>query len=127
MRLKPRITIALISMTGLLQACSSTAGPGQNLPVLSLGSQAEPPADYVLRIPEGRQLPLKLIVTGNVFAAPVTLNTELLTAGEIHLHGDQASADGIHWHPLNEFFAIRFSAGADTKGASITLSLDRRP
>jgi hypothetical protein len=110
-------------------ACTSIPAPDRGLierkPVVRLGD-AEPSekGEYILRIPAGQPLPVRLHVGGSLFQRSEDIATDFKLTRDLYLYKYWASYNGRDWNRWGDMVGVEVSSGLGTKGAEFKVDLD---
>jgi hypothetical protein len=126
-----RATTTLLCLAALLAGCTMLPAPDSSLidrkPVAQLGD-AKPakPDDYILRIPAGKPVPVRLSLSGGLFEDNENIESEIRLAHDLYLYKYWASHDGRAWKKWNELVGVQVSSGVGTEGATFKVKVDEK-
>jgi hypothetical protein len=113
----------------ILAGCTALPAPDSGLidrkPVAQLGD-GEPakPGDYILRIPAGEPVPIKLSLRGSLFKTGEDVEAEVRVSRDLYLYKYWASYDGKDWKRWNELVGVKVSSGVGTNGAQFDVQVN---
>jgi hypothetical protein len=124
-------TIVLVLSLILLTGCTLLPAPGSDLidskTVVRLGDPTRPAGnDYVLYIPAGKPVAIRLQVDGALFRGSKQLETAVTLKRDLYIYKYWASYDGRDWSKWNGLAKFEFSAGMGPGGADFRVKVDER-
>lgn len=133
-RIGPARHLPLMTLLAGLNGCAvfhPTPCPEDlaRLPVVEF-SKMPPPGDFILKLPAGKAIPVRVTVKGSLLTESVdqTLNTTIVR--DLYLHKEWASWDGQDWHSATDLvgadLTLALPSDAHPKPGEITLTVDRK-
>lgn len=124
-------TLAAISLS--LSGCASMSKPPQeklaSLPVVELG-RPTPAGDFVLKIPGGKAIPVKVTIDGSALVSPVKQTLSATIPHDVYVYKDWASEDGRQWRRADELFGVKLKVALPSpespQGGEIHLTVNRK-
>lgn len=121
--------IMLIVLMAAVTGCTLLPAPDRGLmdrvPVATLDDKA--PAklgEYILRIPAGHKVPIKLHLKGGLFQHNQDIEADVRFTRDLYLYKYWGSFDGRDWEKWSKLVKTALKAGVDTSGATVTITLN---
>jgi hypothetical protein len=128
---KPRATkILFVSLASIVAAgCASLQTPSADLlirvPVVEIG-HAKPQNDqYILFVPAGREVPVKLTIAGSFLAESASAETKVKLRQDLYLYKYWLSFDGKRWERSQRVFGAAVSAGLEPAGGKVEIEFNK--
>lgn len=124
-----RNSVAASGFTALLLSagCAGLQGPPDDLmtrvPVVEIGKPEPADKHYVLYIPAGKPLPVRLTVTGPLVVKPGEATTSVQFNHRLYIYREWSSLDGINW--TQHAFDGRVSFGLAAPGGIVEIHVNR--
>lgn len=121
-------TCGVLIILGLFGGCASLQTPSADLaariPTIEMGQPKPEGNEYILFVPAGKDVPVKLIVGGSFLSKEGTTETAVQLRRDLYLYQRWASFDGKRWEPSHGVFEVLISASMDSEGGKVEVKVD---
>lgn len=123
--IKPLATVPLV--LAFFVGCAAVGGPPEDImkrvPVVEIGKSEPADKNYVLYVPAGKTIPIRLTVKGPLVLHPGEASAQIQLTQGLYIYKEWSSIDGINW--THQAFAGRISLGLAPKGGIVDIYIDR--
>lgn len=117
--------IALLTATG----CASFQTPDEDLinrvPIVEIGQPEPQGSDYILLVRAGKEVPVKLSVSGSFFSEEGLAETKVKLRQDLYLYKYWSSFDGKQWERSHRMFSALISVGLESEGGKVDIKFNQ--
>ena len=128
MSLKYFAIVGLVIL-GSLGGCASWQTPSADLttrvPTIEIGRAKPEGNEYILFVPAGKDVPVKLTVGGSFLLKEGAAETAVKLRQDLYLYKHWSSFDGKKWERSHGLFEILISAGMDPEGGKVEIKVNK--
>lgn len=120
---------AALLMLGGLMGCASWQTPSADLakqvPVIEIGNNKPEGNEYILFVPAGKDVPVKMTVGGSFLSQEGYAETSVKFRQDLYLYKYWSSFDGKTWERSHGLFETLLSAGLDPEGGKVEIKVNK--
>jgi hypothetical protein len=109
--MKPALSIAAAVAVLLLSGCANMVPPSssdiQTLPTVHFGQSAPEGKEFILHYPAGTPLPMKMLISGNLFETNEIALLNPRMKRDIYVYKRWASYDLKNWQPADQLITSK--------------------
>jgi hypothetical protein len=121
----------VFSLLALLAAagCASFQTPDADLisrvPIVEIGQPKPQGSDYILLVRAGKEVPVKLSVSGSFLSEEGLAETKVKLRQDLYLYKYWSSFDGKRWERSHRMFNALISAGLEPEGGKVDIKFNQ--
>ncbi len=114
---------------GGMAGCASLQTPSSDLitkiPIVEIGKEKPQSNEYILFVPAGKDVPIKLSVGGSFLSEEGFAETKVKLRQDLYLYKYWSSFDGRNWKRSHRVFDAVFSAGLEPQGLKVEIKINK--
>ena len=117
--------IMLVSLGGCASWQTPSADLTARVPTIEVGQLKPEGNEYVLLVPAGKNIPVKLTVGGSFLSKEGATETTVQLRQDLYLYKHWSSFDGKKWERSHGQFEVLISAGMDPEGGKVEIKVNK--
>jgi len=119
------VYIVMVGVAG----CASLQNPSPDLitkiPIVEIGKEKPQGNEYILFVPAGKDVPIKLSVGGSFLSEEGFAETRVKLRQDLYLYKYWSSFDGKNWKRSHRVFDTILSAGLEPAGGKVEIKVNK--